>query len=251
MKTLFNKIIGSTKATKPELDEFTQRILCSVPGMLETGNLESFEFVADNISSKNPCIEIGSFCGLSSILMRYFLDKNNKPNRIFTCDNWSFEGFFDNAPDKFKNKDFDLYLELVGNNTNISRENYTRFIKNQFKNNTLFFSSHNLPASFHLSSDIFFSFWDEGSAIRDIFGNENRLGGKVSFVYIDGGHSYGQCKNDFNNADKYLEKGGYLLLDDSADGGMFGSTKVAQEINKSLRYRVVKQNPNYLFQKVN
>ncbi|KAA3615768.1 MAG: class I SAM-dependent methyltransferase [Calditrichaeota bacterium] len=250
MKNIIKKILQSGKNTNLELDEFTQRILCTVPGMLETGNLESFEYVAKHLSSKKPVLEIGSFCGLSFILLRYFLDKNNKPNKIFTCDDWSYEGFFDKNPSGIQDGDLEAYMEIVGGNKNIRRENYVRFTKSQFKNNALFFSSHNMPASFHLSSNLFFSYWKEGSAMRDIFGNESRLGGPLSFVYIDGDHSYEQCRKDFQNADIFLGHGGFLLLDDSADGGIFGSSQVAKEVEAHSDYELIMKNPNYLFKKV-
>jgi hypothetical protein len=76
------------------------------------------------------------------------------------------------------------------------------------------------------------------------------LGGKICFAYIDGGHSYEVAWNDFNHVTKHLLKGGFILLDDSADGQNFGSAYMMPDIKKNKRFKVVAKNPNYMIQKV-
>jgi len=68
--------------------------------------------------------------------------------------------------------------------------------------------------------------------------------------YIDGDHSYQAAQNDFHNSDLYLEKAGFVIFDDSADGSEWeGVRRVAQEVNSGRHYRFVEKNPNYMFQK--
>ena len=49
----------------------------------------------------------------------------------------------------------------------------------------------------------------------DVFGRSFQLGGPISFCYIDGNHTDDLAKRDFENCDRYLEKGGFVLFDDS------------------------------------
>lgn len=100
-------------------------------------------------------------------------------------------------------------------------------------------------------SDDFFLKWAENAHVTDIFGRTVQLGGRISFSYIDGNHTYDYTKRYFENVDRYLVPGGFILFDDSSDIDQFGLTRLMQEIRKDSRYRLVMKNPNYLFQKVN
>ena len=73
---------------------------------------------------------------------------------------------------------------------------------------------------------------------------------KISFAFIDGNHTYPFVKRDFENVDKLLEIGGFLLFDDSADYLGWGSCKVAKEVSKNPHYKLIIQNPNYFFEKI-
>ena len=78
-----------------------------------------------------------------------------------------------------------------------------------------------------------------------------QLGGKISFAYIDGNHYYDYAKRDFENVDKNLEIGGFILFDDSADtADKFEVWRVIDEIKKSGKYEIIKNNPNYLMKKL-
>ena len=75
------------------------------------------------------------------------------------------------------------------------------------------------------------------------------LGGSISFAYIDGDHSYQQSKRDFENVDRYLEVGGFIVFDDSEDYSGCGSARTAQEASTWNSYELVAKNPNYCLRK--
>jgi hypothetical protein len=81
------------------------------------------------------------------------------------------------------------------------------------------------------------------------FGRLTRLGGPISFTYIDGEHTYAQSKEDFANVDTYLEPGGFIVFDDTADYYNFGCKRTAEEGAALKRYEVVANNPNYCLRK--
>jgi hypothetical protein len=85
--------------------------------------------------------------------------------------------------------------------------------------------------------------------VYDVFDREVIVGGPISFCYIDGDHSYDFAKRDFENSDKYLEKGGFVLFDDSSDRQNLGSSHLMKEILKNEKYELIIKNPNYLFRK--
>lgn len=96
----------------------------------------------------------------------------------------------------------------------------------------------------------FFRLWKEEKLAKDVIGRAVQLGGAISFAYIDGNHSYEFVKADFCNVDKYLEVGGFILFDDSADYHVqFGVNRLMKEIKKKGNYKVVIKNPNYLVKK--
>lgn len=90
----------------------------------------------------------------------------------------------------------------------------------------------------------------KNQTVSDVFGRDINLGGKISFCYIDGNHTYEFAKRDFDNVDKYLELGGFVLFDDSSDLDPFGLTRLMKEIVRNRDYELVMKNPNYLFKKV-
>jgi len=73
-------------------DEYIDWLCLANPGMLNPGNLYCFEYVAKNLPSDNSVLEIGSFCGLSTNTINYFLRKYEKTNKLITADKWIFEG---------------------------------------------------------------------------------------------------------------------------------------------------------------
>lgn len=205
-------------------------------GMLDEGNLYCFEYAVRNLHSAKPVIEIGSFCGLSTNLINFYLQMFSKTNKIITCDKWIFEG--GENPEAF----------LPG--SSINHKDYKKFVKETFMRNVSFFSKNNLPYTIEVFSDDFFRMWENGIKSNDVFGRDIQLGGDISFAFIDGNHEYEFAKRDFINSDKYLEIGGFILFDDSSDFSSWGVNKVIEEVKQTKRYEVVIKNPNYLFKKI-
>jgi hypothetical protein len=214
-------------------DSYIQWLSFANAGMLHKGNVYCFEHAIKNLPSGDPVLEIGSFCGLSTNIISYLLRKHKKQNKIITCDKWVFEGTSPNG---------------IGNGIHFSE--YSLFVKETFKRNVHFFGRENLPYTVEAYSDDFFEMWRGEASIKDIFDRDLPIGSKFSFAYIDGNHSYDYCKRDFENADKYLEKGGFILFDDSSDGSHFESALFMKEVLNNSNYELVIKNPNYLFKKL-
>jgi len=202
-------------------------------GMLNKGNLLCFDYAIRNLPSSNPIVEIGSFCGLSTNLLSYFCQKHGKTNRIFNCDKWEFEGAGGNVGD-----------------TDITHADYRLFARDSYIRNVKMFSKPEVPSTIEMLSDDFFAAWGRGETVTDVFGRITKLGGPISFCYIDGNHEYQFAKNDFENTDRFLEPGGFVLFDDSADGSKWEVSRVIEELKQRDDYRFVVKNPNYMFQKV-
>lgn len=217
-------------------DEYVRWLRYANPGMLTPGNLNCFDYAIRNLPTTSPIIEIGSFAGLSANLISYYKWKNNVSNKLITCDKWYFETAIEDT--------------TLGD-TPISHHSYRQFVKNSYIRNIKMFSLLNdLPYTIEATSDEFFGLWFQNVRVEDILGRIVQLGGRTSFCYIDGNHSYQYVKRDFQNCDKILDEGGFILFDDSADYSGWEVCQVIDEIKHSKRYRVILKNPNYLFQKL-
>ncbi|GAA0729699.1 hypothetical protein GCM10009430_40100 [Aquimarina litoralis] len=225
-------------------DDFIKRLRCSVigEGMLHEGNIYLIDKAIKNMPNNGCVLEIGSYGGLSTNLILYLLQKNNKHHKMVGCDAWIYEGFNDH-----KNVDKNDYID---GRTDISRKTYMDYIKNSFINTTIFFNKDQLPHTCNLLSDVFFEKWFTDDLLVDVFGREFHLNDKIAFCYIDGDHSYEQTKSDFHNTDKLLLKGGYILIDDSARHLHYGSSKFIKYIKTLTNYRIINSNPNFLIQKI-
>src|SRR5262249_1844430 len=73
-------------------NEFLAWISFAVPGMLVPENVDAMEYALTNMPPGKPILEIGSFCGLSTVVLSYLLSKRSQTTPIFTCDKWEFEG---------------------------------------------------------------------------------------------------------------------------------------------------------------
>jgi predicted O-methyltransferase YrrM len=214
-------------------DEYVAWLSFANAGMLNKGNLLALDYATRNLPSTNPIIEIGAFCGLSTNLIGYYLKKHGASNTLFNCDAWQFEGA--GGP--------------VGD-SDLHHDEYRDFVRASYKYNVRTFSRGRMPHTIELLSDDFFAAWAKRETRRDVFGRSATLGGPISFAFIDGNHSYDFAKKDFENVDRFLEPGGFILFDDSADGSHWEVTRVIAEIKERSDYRVVVKNPNYLVQKV-
>ena len=76
------------------------------------------------------------------------------------------------------------------------------------------------------------------------------LGGKISFCYIDGNHTYDFVKRDFENTNCAMVRGGFILFDDSADSSDWEVNRLTREISAGSQYELISKNPNYLFRKI-
>lgn len=205
-------------------------------GMLSRGNVSCLAYAIQNLPSAAPILEIGSFCGLSTNLIGYLKARHGRNNRLITCDKWLFEGAEQGA--------------MLGHSS-ISHCEYKDFVKDTFLRNVRFFSRNDLPFTIEMTSDELFLAWSAREMQKDVFGRTLRLGGAISMCYIDGNHSYAFARRDFENCDTYLEAGGFILFDDSADGSGWEVCKVVEEVFATGRYELVAKNPNYLFKKKN
>ncbi len=235
-----NKLLAKNKYIE---DDFIKRLRYLVigEGMLMAGNIKLMDFAIQNMPNEGCVLEIGSYGGLSTNLIAYLLKKHQKNNLLFNCDAWLYEGYHDHKG---------VIDKTIDGRNDISRADYSTYMKQSFINATLFLCGSKLPHSFHLFSKDFFEKWNSKESLIDVFGNSITLGGLISFAYIDGGHAYEVAKDDFNNVSKHLVLGGYILLDDSADAMNFGSAKMMDEIKQDKMFKVIDKAPNYLIQKI-
>ncbi len=221
------------KPVKKLDDEYIKWLSFANAGMLEPGNAYAMDHAIKNLPTGDPVFEIGSFCGLSTNVMRYLISKYKKNNKIISSDKWIFEG----SEEKH-----------LGDST-ITHGDYSNFIEESFKRNVKFFSQDNIPYTIKVFSDEFFELWEKNETVQDVFGRTIKLGGPISFAYIDGNHTYEFTKRDFENTDKFLAKGGFILFDDTGAKSDFGCAEYMKELETNPAYELVMKNPNYLFKK--
>jgi hypothetical protein len=233
---LYLKIRLSLTRKRAKPHTFINWLKWANAGMLTDGNLYCFEYAIEHLPSDNPIIEIGAFCGLSTNLISFYLREFNRSNTLITCDKWIFEGAEESI--------------TVMEGSKITNQQYKEFVKDSYLRNITFFSKDHLPYTIEEFSDDFFKIWEAKKIKTDVLGRQIQLGGKISFAYIDGNHSYEFAKRDFDNTDKYLEIGGFILFDDSEDGSDWGVNRVLKDIKKSGKYEIIIKNPNYLLKKL-
>ena len=204
----------------------------SLTGWLNDNDIIALEYGIRHIKTQFPAIEIGSFCGLSTNIISYYMRKYNKNNPLFCSDKWTADSW----ADRIKNLKPEITIE-----------NYHDFLKESFINNCRMFSRTNLPYAIEEFSDDFFSLWENNKCVKDVFGRDAELGGNISFAFIDGMHTYDFAKRDFYSTDKYMVKGGHIFMHDTFDGGPLET--LVKEIIKEGRYCVIMKNPNYLLRK--
>ena len=215
-------------------DDFVAYLTFANAGMLNKGNLLCFDYALSHLPSNNPIVEIGVFAGLSTNLLTYYKRRHGITNPLFNCDRWLFEGAEAGG--------------MVGDST-LAHADYRLHVRDTYRRNVEFFSKGDLPATIELLSDEFFDAWEYRRKVTDLFGRPAQLGGPISFCYIDGDHSYESARRDFLNADRFLEPGGFILFDDSADGSHWEVTRVIEEVKAMPNYEVAVRNPNYLVRK--
>jgi hypothetical protein len=215
-------------------DEYITQLCYVNAGILEKGNLYSFDHAISHLPSTAPILEIGSYCGLSANLLTYLKKKHGATNPLITCDKWEFQ-----KPEGAK--------AAVGN-SRLQYKELEQFARECFIPNIKMFSAADLPFTFEMTSDEFFECWRAGATRTDVLGRTLTLGGPFSFCFVDGNHTYEFAKRDFLNCDAFLQKGGFILFDDSTlekDDVRL----VMPEVIAAGRYELVARNPYHLFRK--
>lgn len=228
------RIIDPPQQTQLIQDEYLIWLGYANPGMLERGNPYLIDYAIRHLPSAAPILEIGSFCGLSTNVITHLKRKHGIKNALITCDKWQFENTITGP-------------EIPG--SPILFSDYKTFVRDSYIRNIRMFSPDDLPFTVEMISDEFFAVWRDTKACTDVLDRPLKLGGPLSFCYIDGNHTYECVKRDFLNCDEFLEIGGFVLFDDSTLGE-FGVHKLMPEIISEGRYNLIATNPYHLFQKV-
>jgi predicted O-methyltransferase YrrM len=137
----------------------------------------------------------------------------------------------------------------VDGRPDLLRSDYMRYIRDAYISATRLLSADRLPYSIQSTSAAFFDRWERNEEVNDVFGRTVKLGGPISFAYIDGDHHLEVAQNDFNSVAKRLLPGGLVLLDDSAKGLPYGSSAMMGVLTAREDFEVVGRNPNYLLRK--
>ena len=203
-------------------------------GMLHAGHRFLIDRAISQLPTDDPVVEIGAFAGLSTNVLIYFLTKHGKPNALYSTDPWVFEGEgVETLPEP-----------------QIPFDDYRRLVQEQFERNVRFWSGSRLPHAYALASDEFFAAWREGGILTDVFGRDARVGGPLSFCFVDGDHSPEQVRRDFEHVDELLVPGGFVLFDDSDEFGAFPDVnRVVREALRHYGYDLVGENPHHLLRK--
>lgn len=196
-------------------DEYLRWVIQMIGGWLNMGdgNSHCFNHAIRHMPDGGAVIEIGSFLGVSVSVISYYLTRLGRTNKLFNADPWHFEGT----------------EKPLGGFFDASRDIYRDYCVESYKRNVSLFCEQNMPATIRAFSDDFFKMWDEGAEVEDVFGNKVKLGGPISFAYIDGAHTYEAAKSDFENVAKHLLPGGFVLFDDSNPQLNFGCVQSARE----------------------
>ncbi|MES2761918.1 MAG: class I SAM-dependent methyltransferase [Bacteroidota bacterium] len=227
----------------PYKDAFIERLPSSTisGGMLNEGNIYLMDYAIKNMPVNGHVLEIGCWAGLSANVSHHLMKIYHRTELFLGCDPWIYEGFNDYKKTK---------VTIIDGDETIERVDFMNYIKNAYMNSVTLFNKNKLPHTFQLTSDAFFEHYSKNDEIIDVFKRPFKLGGQISFCYIDGDHSYEIAKRDFENTAKYLKINGYILLDDSWDGSNYGSSKLIDDIKQDSSFRIVDKNPNYLIQKI-
>jgi predicted O-methyltransferase YrrM len=238
---LLRSLLGLRYKKIPQ-DDFIRRLSVTVigEGMLHPGNVYLLDWAIQRMPAGGCMLEVGTYGGLSTNLICYLAKKHRQPHPFFTCDPWIYDGYYDrdSAP-----------VEHVDGRKDLLRTDYMRYIRESYIRATKFLSADRLPYTVQATSAAFFDSWERNEEAADVFGRQVKLGGPISFAYIDGDHSLEVARNDFNSVAKRLLPGGLVLLDDSAKGLPFGSSAMMGVLAAREDFEVVDRNPNYLLRK--
>ncbi|MBK8558068.1 MAG: class I SAM-dependent methyltransferase [Lewinellaceae bacterium] len=247
MKSLYRKLLVRLHPYKTLHFDYLMRMRTSLAGesMLHEGNIYALDYACRHLPDEGAVLEIGSFAGMSANVISWLLRQHHKERPFYTCDPWIYDGYHDHIKADDPN-----YMAHFEGSQNITREEYTDFIRESFIRNTSLFSRDLLPHAIQLHAQDFFKAWGKNTPQTDVFGRKAPTGGPLSLVYIDGDHSYDAARQDVEKSLEWLVPGGFLLLDDSADFWQYGSALLAKEMRRWKNVSLVMKNPNYLYQKI-
>jgi hypothetical protein len=208
--------------------------------MLHEGNIPLMEYAIQNLPEEGSVLEIGSYGGLSTNLICYLLNKYGQVNPFFNVDAWIYEGFLDHLGSPANH---------VDGRVDIARSQYSAYMKQSFIQATHFLSKENLPHSFHLHSLDFFEKWRSQTTETDLFNRDIRMGGPISFAYVDGGHSAQVALQDFLFVSEFLVHKGFILWDDT-NFMTDRSPELMKRIRSDSRFKLIQKHPNLLLQKI-
>lgn len=216
-------------------DEYIRWITHILGGWLTAHhpNLFVFDVVFRTMPKGGSVLEIGSYLGMSTAIFGYLMDKYQRTEPFFTCDPWDFEGV----------------EEKIGGYYNASSRLYRDYCPETFKRNMQTFLPHRLPHTVERYSGDFLTRWNAGLEDTDVFGRPVKLGGPLSFAYIDGLHTYEAARSDFEGVDQALLPGGWVFFDDANHLDFPGVHRVVLEVQQRRDYELVSRLGNYLFRK--
>lgn len=193
------------------------------------------------------CLEIGVFKGQVISLWSLIARENDIPIKISAIS--PLDG---NYPDKFiyRNHYSRRILSLLSpsfrkdfKNGNIHlREDFKKHIRTTFEQSNLNFDAVELIKGYSNNQEV-------------VAKVSNK---KFDLVYIDGDHSYQVAKEDIENYSGLLNKGGYLVMDDSAYflpgtkffKGIESCSKAAEEIDPTQFKNILNVGHNRVFEKL-
>lgn len=230
---LQQEVSQSIERTKK--DAFIPWLCVVVGGWLSPGhgNIAGFEFALRTMPKGGNVLEIGSFLGLSTIMLSYFAEMHRRQTEIYSADPWEFEGT----------------EEPIGGYFDASRPDYQKYARDVFKRNvTLFCPPNRLPYTFADRSHSFLRRWAAKEDAVDVHGRRKRLGSPLSFAYIDGAHSYEGAIGDFHGIDPFILPGGYVLFDDTGYNWP-EMNRVVAEMAANPAYQLLFTTPNHFYMK--
>jgi len=216
-------------------NEYLSWLHYAVPGMLARSNIDAMSYAIERLPPRTALVEVGSFCGLSTCVLTYLKEKHGISCPLFTSDAWAFEG--------------QRLGGLLGDSRSVTHDDYRALARESFLRNTRTFCRGDLPHTIETDSDTFFKLWSAAEAVTDVFDRRVTLGGPIGFCYIDGNHTYQFARQDFDNTDRWLIPGGFILFDDSGDGSGWDVCRVVAEVITLGTYDLISHAPNYLFRK--
>jgi len=197
------------------------------------GNLVAFDYAIGHMPEEGAVLEIGSFLGMSICAMSYMMWRHGRANPLFSCDPWDFEGT----------------AEPIGGFFDASTPAYRQYCVDVFKRNIQLYAEYHLPYAVEDYSHPFLARWAAREEVTDVLGRQVKLGGPLSFVYIDGAHTYEAASGDFLGADPFVLPGGYVFFDDTGEAWGPEMARVVREVQQNPHYELIARTPNYFFRK--